>query len=410
MIRHLPLLVLLALGSASPVAGQMALPSLGGVVREPLDTVQRALDPTLDGVTRVGRDAQALVRERLRRMTRLVRESGGAVQLDSHGDPARAGELLLLEPSAEALALAQLDGFGVLSDEKLDALDIRVVRLQVPGAMSLAKGEARLRKLLPDAEISADTLLFQAGAVASPARRADGPALPPDRIKTPVGLIDGAAGAAISTAGTRGFARGAPLPSDHGSAIASLLQRGGIEKIWVADVYGADPAGGNAFAIARGLDWLASVGARVISISLVGPDNPLLRRAVNAARARGLTVVAAVGNDGPAAPPAYPASYAGVIAVTGVDHRNRALIEAGRALHLDYAAPGAGFMVATAAGKRKAARGTSYAVPFVVLRAASAIEGQQDVVRRLDAEARDLGPAGPDRLYGRGLVCGRCAR
>ncbi len=42
-------------------------------------------------------------------------------------------------------------------------------------------------------------------------------------------------------------------------------------------------------------------------------------------------IVAAVGNDGPSARPAYPASYPGVLAVTGVDGRNRALIEAGRA-------------------------------------------------------------------------------
>ena len=52
-------------------------------------------------------------------------------------------------------------------------------------------------------------------------------------------------------------------------------------------------------------------------------------------------VVAAVGNDGPAAPPQYPACYDGVIAVTGVDANGKALLEAGRARHLDFAAPGA---------------------------------------------------------------------
>ncbi|WP_373289620.1 hypothetical protein [Sphingopyxis bauzanensis] len=34
-----------------------------------------------------------------------------------------------------------------------------------------------------------------------------------------------------------------------------------------------------------------------------------------------MLIVAAVGNDGPAAPPAYPACYRGVLAVTGVDAR-----------------------------------------------------------------------------------------
>ena len=80
-----------------------------------------------------------------------------------------------------------------------------------------------------------------------------------------------------------------------------------------------------------------------------------------------MTIVAAVGNDGPAAPPAYPASYASVIAVTGVDGHDRALIEAGRALHLDYAAPGADMKAASAKGRAVAVRGTSFAVPFVAV-------------------------------------------
>ena len=94
-----------------------------------------------------------------------------------------------------------------------------------------------------------------------------------------------------------------------------------------------------------------------MTISLVGPRNPVLERGIAAAQGKGVVVVAAVGNDGPAAPPAYPASYKGVVAVTAVDKRDRALIEAGRALHLEYAAPGADFRAsnAQASGSRCAA-------------------------------------------------------
>jgi hypothetical protein len=42
-----------------------------------------------------------------------------------------------------------------------------------------------------------------------------------------------------------------------------------------------------------------------------------------------MIVAAAVGNDGAAAPPAFPASYNGVLAVTGVDGHGRVLFEAG---------------------------------------------------------------------------------
>ena len=181
-----------------------------------------------------------------------------------------------------------------------------------------------------------------------------------------------------------------------------------MRQVYVADVYGTDAAGGNASAIARGLGWLVEQGARVITMSLVGPDNPLLQRAIAAAHRRGVLVVAAVGNDGPAAPPAYPASYDGVIAVTAVDGRERALIEAGRALHLDYAAPGADIYGLDRRGRSQRLRGTSYATPLVAARLAAALRAGGDWRSVLDREARDLGERGLDPVYGRGLVCRGC--
>lgn len=174
--------------------------------------------------------------------------------------------------------------------------------------------------------------------------------------------------------------------------------------------YGADPAGGSALALARGLGWLVGQGARVVSISLVGPASPVVARAVAAAQKRGVVIVAAVSNDGPAAPPSFPASYPGVLAVTAVDGRNRALLEAGRALHLDYAAPGAEMLAADARGRRVKVRGTSYAAPLVAARAAAAWGGPGELVTALDREARDLGAPGSDRTFGRGLLCGGCRR
>ena len=53
--------------------------------------------------------------------------------------------------------------------------------------------------------------------------------------------------------------------------------------------------------IAKALAWLADERVPVVTISLVGPANPLLARVVAAAQARGVILVAAVGNDGPAA-------------------------------------------------------------------------------------------------------------
>jgi subtilisin family serine protease len=137
-------------------------------------------------------------------------------------------------------------------------------------------------------------------------------------------------------------------------------------------------------------------------MSLVGPPNPLVQRAVAQAQARGLRIVAPVGNDGRAAPPAYPASYPGVIAVTAVDARNRPLIEAGRSLHLDYAAPGADMAAAASNGGLARVRGTSFAVPLVAGRLAAHM-GARDPIAALDAEADPRGPG-----LGRGVICRAC--
>src|SRR3546814_17027912 len=86
---------------------------------------------------------------------------------------------------------------------------------------------------------------------------------------------------------------------------------------------------------------MAAIGVLFVTISLVVPDNPLLAGAVSAARRKGLILVAAVGNDGPAAPTAFPDSYDGVFSATSVEGRNSQRIEAGRQRRIDYSSQGA---------------------------------------------------------------------
>jgi subtilisin family serine protease len=116
-----------------------------------------------------------------------------------------------------------------------------------------------------------------------------------------------------------------------------------------------------------------------------------------------------VGNDGPSAPPLYPAAYAGVIGVTGVDARDRALPEAGRGAHVDFAAPGSDFSAASSSGGYARVRGTSYAAPIVAgllaQRMQRADAGAAERARsELSRTAIDLGDRGVDRTYGAGLV------
>lgn len=406
-LTRLALVVLAIFGCAAPALAQLGLPRVGDAVSQTLQTVDRTLNRVDTAVEDVTTSAQQLAQSRLTRLTRLVRRNGDSIERDAAGDPARKGELLLIDPAPGEAEAASAAGFAVLSNEQLGELGIAVTRLRAPPGLTLAKAQALLGKLLPDATISADTLSFQSGGAAASGNAGRTAAdMPP--IATPVGVIDGGAGASVPVAEARGFAKDAPAASDHGSAVASLLHHAGVRTVLLADVYGRDPAAGNALAIARALDWLTGRKVGVISISLVGPANPVIGRAIAAAQRRGTVIVAAVGNDGPAAPASYPASYPGVIAVTAVDGRNRALIEAGRALHLDYAAPGADMLAANAAGRWVSVRGTSFATPLAAARAATAAGG--DVIGRLNAEAIDLGPRGPDPVYGRGLLCAICRR
>ncbi|MEO9625953.1 MAG: S8 family serine peptidase [Qipengyuania citrea] len=389
---------------AAPLAAQVALP------RVQLPQVGPEIGATLDSLDELRaslrRTVDRLARERLRTIDRLVRRNTDVIEMDAEGAPARRGELLVMDVSVKALDLALQAGFTMLSREEIEALDLSVVRLGVPAGLNLADAQLLLAQLLPTAQVSADTLHFQSGSAngAVFAISAQGSASG----SVPVGMIDGAPGPSVNVAETRGFAKGAPYPSNHGSSVAALLASAGADTIRVADVYGADKAGGNALAMAKGLGWLVSSGSQVVTISLVGPSNAVLERAIGAAQRKGVVVVAAVGNDGPAAPPAYPASYKGVVAVTAVDGKRRALIEAGRALHLDYSAPGADIYGRNAKGKRIGLRGTSFATPLVASRIARAMGQGRNWRSALDAEAIDLGRKGPDDTYGRGLVCSTC--
>ena len=353
--------------------------------------------------------ARTLEDTRRAALARLVREHPDRIALDPQGFPARAGEVVLDAPDDATIAAAVARGYTVI--ERDDVLGVGFVRLRTPSGLSLTSAMTELRKLGGTA--SADQIHLPSGGMAGA-----GVGAPPMAGKgTLVGVIDGGVAGAASSAG---FAAGAPLPNDHGTAVASLITgAGGLKgalpgsRIASADVYGNDPAGGNATAIAKALGWMVQQRVSVVTISLTGPANPVLGRVVAAAQTHGLVIVAAVGNNGPASPLAYPASYPGVVAVTGVDSRNRVLIEAGRASHLDYAAPGADMLAAGVSGRLHIVRGTSFAAPLVAGVIAAAYPAPspaavRSALTQVDARARDLGPRGPDRYYGRGLICGDC--
>lgn len=207
----------------------------------------------------------------------------------------------------------------------------------------------------------------------------------------------------------------------HGTAVAAILigsaesrSPGLLPDATVIAVDAFHRAGGrdersDVFALVRALEMLAARDVSIINLSLAGPPNPLVEAIVTRLNAAGVVLVAAAGNGGPRAKPAYPGAYPGVIAVTALDRSKRVYRRAGRGPHIDFAAPGVDVWTAASIRGARTKTGTSFAVPFVTAAAALAQAGHGEadpdaVLAALVDTALDLGDPGRDDIFGHGLV------
>ena len=212
----------------------------------------------------------------------------------------------------------------------------------------------------------------------------------------------------------------APRPLAHGTAVASILVgKGGVlgesplrARLNAATVFFADEAGNPAAtteSLVAALAWHAAEGVDVVNMSLAGPPNRVLETAITAASERGMLIVAAVGNNGPAGEPLYPAAYAPVVGVTAVDSARRIYRYANRGRHVSFAAPGVRIRVADSVGGYATESGTSMAAPYAAAIIAQAVAkvaapASSGVLAALKATAIDLGAKDFDDVFGYGLI------
>lgn len=433
-LKFLPILGLAAaLITALPASAQVRLPNLPGGGRLPGGELLRRTEPLLTSTSQLLAPVDPL-RWRERLADQLLRRHPDQLQRNAADELVFIGEVLALPSSAQARQrVLSMDGWERVEETRLDGLDLAWLRLRASAGTSTAALAARIAQLRAedpegsydyhhvyvDAGTATSTTLASASATGSIGTEG---AVTGERR---VGMIDSGVDAAHPSlrhvALTRQGCAGQARPAAHGTAVASLLVgdseigfRGALPRgrLFAMDVYceGGSQAGGGVQAIAEGFGWLARMRVGVVNISLVGPPNALLRRVVEAAQDKGLLIVAPVGNDGPSAPPLYPAAWPGVIAVTGVDARRRVLVEAGRGPHVAFAAPGADMVAAEAGGRGYAAvRGTSFAAPLVAGLLAARLPSSDraassSAFNALAREAIDLGAPGRDDVYGVGLV------
>ena len=424
--RILTLLLLLTAQAAPAQLGVpgVRLPSLPGVGTPQLPPLGLPLDVDKTAAELAAETDPSRLRElHALRIRELLRRHRDVLEADPHGAAIVRGELLALSPGAGALQAAAAAGFAVLREQALPELGVRIVVLHASGGT--ARALRRLEGLDPAGAYDFNHVYIDSGAVSTaagavgepPASAAVAGAAP----AATLGLIDSGVDVAHEVFGAtairqHGCASG-PVPAEHGTAVASLMvgQAAALHgaapgaALYAADVFCGQPTGGAVDAVAEALTWLVHERVPVINVSLVGPPNRVLADVVQAVVARGYLLVAAVGNDGPAAPPLYPAAYPGVIGVTAVDARERVLVEAVRGAQVKFAAPGADLAAARPRQGYALVRGTSFAAPIVAGLLARELTAPdpaaaQRAVSSLAAHAKDLGAPGLDPVYGYGLV------
>ena len=345
-------------------------------------------------------------------------------------------------------------GYAILQQDTVQSLGVTVVRLQVPGATSLEDARAAIAAVEPQAAVDFNHYYrtgqgpdnIQAANVSPPAEPACiGPepsCVAPQLVNWPsphdqtgacrpgirIGLIDtginaehetfAGANLEVINAAEEGLRESS---RQHGTAVAAILigshesrSPGLLPEATVIAVDAFYRTGGrdersDTYTLVKAMDLLADRDVAVMNLSLAGPPNALLERIVNYLNGEGVILVAAAGNAGPKADPAFPGAYPGVITVTAIDNNKRVYRRAGRGDHIDFAAPGVNVWTAASIRGARFKTGTSFAVPFVT--AAVALLGDRkdltnpdDVLDALSADSLDLGEEGKDPVYGFGLI------
>ena len=214
--------------------------------------------------------------------------------------------------------------------------------------------------------------------------------------------------------------KAAARPGDHGTAIAGIIRargqiRGVAPEAVLLDVNvfrssrSKEPAFATTASILRGLDWALSRRARIINMSLAGPNDPMLQLAIIAAYRNRAIMVAAAGNGGANAPSAYPAAYEQVIAVTATDVADRIYGSANQGSYIAVAAPGVDVLAPALRHAHLLQTGTSFAAAHVSGIIALMVGRTPKltapaVLRVLRDTAGDLGQPGWDETFGSGRV------
>lgn len=359
--------------------------------------------------------------------------------------------VLTINPQGKTLATAKAKGFTVHEATRLPGLKFSVTRITPPEGMSLAEAERILRSEAPGTRLGLNLKyrIYRAatGTEHNGTASRDSKLSPRScdadhcfgreiigwqkKLKScakniRIGVVD----TAVDTAhpaflqrriAVRSFSSqmSAKSATWHGTGVLALLA--GDEKsgtpglvsdaeFIVADAFYSDEDGqpsSDTLSLLRALDWLKEKQVKIINMSIAGPPDDLLRSTIEEMSVSGTLFIAAAGNEGPGAPPSYPAAYPQVIAVTAVDKHLHAYRYANQGGYIDVAAPGVSIWTAIPGAQGGYHSGTSFAAPFVTA-AIAAIYDSLPEKSKTGALERvpvvDIGEPGRDPIFGHGLI------
>ncbi|MXV63069.1 S8 family serine peptidase [Natronorubrum sp. JWXQ-INN-674] len=186
-------------------------------------------------------------------------------------------------------------------------------------------------------------------------------------------------------AGTAGAA-------DDGEGVLGVAPDATLHAVKVLDCCGS----GAYDDIAAGIEWSADQGHEVQNMSLGGDESNVVADAVAYAAERGVTMIAAAGNDGECTDcVGYPAAYDEVIAVSATDENDDLADFSSTGPEVELAAPGVDTLSSIPRDDYDEFSGTSMASPHVAGGAAQIIAAgttdREEVRQQLKDAADDIG-------------------
>lgn len=342
-------------------------------------------------------------------------------------------EHVVIGPQGQADAVRQAiedAGGAIIRTRNMDALGQTTQIATFPSRAALEAAQTLIAQLAPDSSLALHHLYYFAQSRRSP--RVYAPALIGDpapgrcRLMQPIsiGMIDGPVN--IHHPALQGvdltyetIIDGHREPSaDHGTAVAALLvgedgtgalagfARGA--RLYAISVFSdrENIEEASVEGIAEAIDKMVAHGVRLINLSIAGPENAALGRALHAAAGQGVVMIAASGNDQRPLV-SWPAASPDVIAVTAVDAARRRFRRANTGVQIEFAAPGVDVYTARANGAGYAT-GTSFAAPIVTALAARqmahGVRSLDGVRAQLRSGVETLGPGTRNTDFGWGLV------